>query len=74
VLLRALLGHAQAGEQPGGVLLLEQRQEQVLGADVVVAQPQRLAEGQLEGLLRAAVERDQRRIVNVGLTAGQVST
>ena len=54
---------AEPGEHAGAVLGLEQGQQDVLGADVVVAQPQRLAERQLEGLLRLGVERDERRDV-----------
>ena len=48
------LVEAQTGEHARAVLQLQQRQQDVLGADVVVAEPQRLAEGQLEGLLAPA--------------------
>ena len=43
------------------VLEFEQRQQQVFGPDVGVAEPKRLANGQLERLARWAAERDKRR-------------
>src|SRR5690606_30633804 len=50
MLLHGLLRHAEAADRPIAVLLLEQGEQQVLGADVVVTEPQRLTEGQFEHL------------------------
>ncbi len=60
VRLRGLVRHAEPGEQLRDRVLVvgQQPQQQVLGADVVVAQAQCLPEHQLEHLLRGAVERD----------------
>ena len=51
---RGLLVDAEPRQDPGSVLELEQGEQHVLGADVVVAQPQRLAERQLEAFLASA--------------------
>ena len=47
---RVGLVDAGAGEHAVAVLELEQREQDVLGADVVVAEPQRLAERELQHL------------------------
>src|SRR3954470_23863141 len=57
--LRTRLVQAQPAQQPVAALLLQQREQDVLGADVVVTQPQRPPEGQFEGLLGSRVERDE---------------
>ena len=57
----ALLVDAGAVQRSGPVLEFEQCQQQVFGADVVVAQAKCLAEGQLEHLAGRAAEGDQRR-------------
>jgi hypothetical protein len=60
VRLGGLVRHAELSEQLRGRVLVvgQQSQQQVFGADVVVAQAQCLPEHQLEHLLRRAVERD----------------
>lgn len=44
VVLGGVLVEAESGEHPCAVLEFEEREQDVLGADVVVAQPQRLPE------------------------------
>ncbi len=51
------------GEDAGAVLVFEEGEEDVLRSDVVVAEAQGLAEGQVEGLLGVLVEGDERREV-----------
>ena len=63
VLLGLGLLDAEPGEHAGPVLVLEQREQDVLGADVVVPEPQRVAERQLQDLAGVRVERDQGRDV-----------
>ena len=60
-LLDGRLLDPEPAEHARPALELEQREQDVLGADEVVPQPQRLAEGQLQRLLGLRVERDQRR-------------
>ena len=60
-LVADLLGvRVEVEQDPGGdaLVLAHQSQQDVLGADVVVAQAQRLAQRKLEDLLRARRERD----------------
>ena len=60
-LVADLLGvGVEVGEDPGGdaLVLADEPEQDVLGADVVVAQRQRLAQRQLEHLLRPRRERD----------------
>ena len=54
--------HAQRGQHPGAVLLLQQPQQDMPGADPLVAEPQGRPERQLERLLRPGVVGDQHRI------------
>src|SRR6201999_1563180 len=48
------------------VFQVEQRQQQVFSADIVVAQPKCFAEGQLEGFARRPAERDQGGVFGSG--------
>src|SRR5690606_22140241 len=59
LLLHGALVHAGRREHAVAVLEFEEREEDVLGADVVVPESQGFAEGQLEGLAGTRVVRDE---------------
>ena len=50
---------AEAGEHASAVLEFQQSEQDVLGADVIVAHPQGLPEGELQRLTCPRVERDE---------------
>src|SRR4051812_7736631 len=58
--LHAVLVDAEAGEDAGAVLGLQQRQQDVAGADVGVPESESHPERELQSLPRVRVERDQR--------------
>ena len=71
--LRRRLGDAEAGQDALAVLELQQGEQDVLGADVVVAEAQGLAEGEFEDLLGVGAVGDELGDLVGGAAAGRRS-